>query len=220
MKKLIIVRAGLTAWQEQDRIQGTIPLPLCEAGKNALNDIAVSLQQEKPDCLYSSGNESSAATADYLSQRCGLPGSHVISGFKEMNFGIWQGLRISDVKTRYKSAYKQWSKDPVSVCPPQGEILADVFDRVERSLKTLENESKDKTVILVAANIVSAVARCLLTETPLDNFWSIANCESSMQMFDFGMDRSKGKPENYPMDNIIAVSEPSQSITPQRKVSI
>ena len=74
MNKLILIRAGNTPWQEgqptadESRLQGTVSLPLTEQGKESLQKIAEILQREKIDAIYSSGNESSGPTAEYLAQ--------------------------------------------------------------------------------------------------------------------------------------------------------
>ena len=54
MKKLILIRAADTAWQEgrpsadESRIQGVVPLPLSEQGKDSLREMAVVIRGEKP----------------------------------------------------------------------------------------------------------------------------------------------------------------------------
>lgn len=182
MNKLIVVRAGTTAWQEQDRIQGTVPLPLCEAGIENLNAVTEILQKEPLELLYCSGNESSGTTAEYLTRQCRFK-IKKITAFKEMDFGLWQGLRIKDIRTRYATAYRQWSKEPTSICPPQGETLQQVYDRIQPALQKLIDRQNDKTVVLVAARIAAAVIDCILTETPLEKLWDSANESYTMRTY-------------------------------------
>ena len=182
MNKLIVVRAGTTAWQEQDRIQGTVPLPLCDAGKDILDLAAALLKQEQATTLYCSGNESSGTSAEYLCQQCGFKLKKIVE-FKEMEFGLWQGLRIKDIQNRYSSVYKQWRKDPFSIYPPQGETLQAVRNRVEPALQKLLDKNSGKTIIVVAARITAAVMDCIMTDTPLERLWEQADNNTTMQQY-------------------------------------
>ena len=182
MKKLIVVRAGTTSWQEQDRIQGTVPLPLCEAGEETLDEVIALLNQEQASLLYCSGNESSGTTAEYLCKHGKLKTKKVVE-FKEMNFGLWQGLRIKDIQQRFGSVYKQWRKDPFSICPPQGETLQDVQDRIEPALQKVLEKNSGKTVVIVAARMAAAVIDCIMTDTPLSLFWENADQNATLQQY-------------------------------------
>jgi len=182
MNKLIVVRAGTTTWQQQDRIQGTIPLPLCEAGKETLDGVAALLKQEQATLLHCSGNESSGTTAEYLCQHCELKPKKIVD-LKEMNFGLWQGLHIKDIQMRFGSVYKQWRKDPLSICPPQGETLQDVQDRIEPALQKVLDKNSGKTVIIVAARMAAAVIDCIMTDTPLSLLWDNAGKKATLQQY-------------------------------------
>jgi len=183
MKKLIVVRAGNTPWQEQDRIQGTVPLPLTEASRKDLTNIAEDLSKEECDCLYCSGNESSGLTAEFLSGLCRWK-IKKIPQLREMDYGLWQGLRIEDIKNRYCSAYKQWRKDPANVCPPDGEPLQQVHQRVEDGLKRIVKKNRSDTVVIVAARIVSAVIECILKDIPLNQLWSVTDEDCPIRVYD------------------------------------
>ena len=142
MKKLILIISGSTAWAEADnaeiervedddsqenhndctkaessdaasgrRLQGTLPLPLSEQGKESLISVANILKQYDTQTIYSSGNESSGPTAEFLAELCDLK-TKKNTDLKELNCGLWQGLRYRDIEKRYSNAYKQWRNDP------------------------------------------------------------------------------------------------------------
>jgi len=188
MKKLIIVRAGSTDWQsdlptaDESRIQGTVPLPLSQEGKETLRNIAEVVQRENPDRLYSSGNESSGPTAEFLAHLCRLK-PKIIPSLHELDCGLWQGLRIAEIKKRYGRAYKQWCADPTSVRPAQGESLAEASLRIEQALREIQEKNHNKTVVVVAALIVAALIECILTGTPLNQLWHIAQNHKNIRIF-------------------------------------
>ncbi|KPK76959.1 MAG: hypothetical protein AMJ79_04865 [Phycisphaerae bacterium SM23_30] len=189
MNKLILIRAGNTPWQEgqptadESRLQGTVSLPLTEQGKESLQKIAEILQREKIDAIYSSGNESSGPTAEYLAQLCQIK-TKKVSGLRELDFGIWQGLRITEIKNRYGRAYRQWLCDPTSVRPPRGESVLEAYDRVRQSLYSLNKKNRDKTVVVVAAFIIVALIECLVAHKSLDQLWQIAEQHDDLRILD------------------------------------
>ena len=195
MNKLILVLAGSSAWEESlagpddRRLQGTLPLPLSQAGKNALRQIAAYLQQEKlipeieSECLYSSGNESSGSTADYLARLCRLK-TKKLPSLCELNCGLWQGLRIGEIKKRYGRAYRQWRNDPASVCPPEGEAIQEACNRIKGAMETISKKNHGGTVVIVAAQIAAALIECCLTGCDLEQLWRITAKQAPLRIFE------------------------------------
>ena len=200
MEKLILIRAGGTTWQEgqptadESRIQGTVPLPLTEQAKKSLQKIAAVLLKENVDCLYSSGNESSGSSAEFLAQLCQIK-TKKIPNLRELDFGLWQGLRIVEIKKRYGRAYKQWLTDPASIRPPQGESVPETYERVAQSLQNLYKKNRDKTVVIVAAFVVAALIECLITDKSLDQLWQIAEQHDNLHIFDLSARPGLNLPE-------------------------
>lgn len=163
-----------TCADQERRLQGTLPLPLSEQGKEALNQVAEILRQFDIQTIYSSGNESSGPTAEFLAAKCGYK-TKKNCDLKEMNCGLWQGLRFRDIEKRYNNAYKQWRTSPESICPPDGENLNDCIDRIENSLLTILKKNKCETTVLVVAEIAAAIIECLVTGKEPKTFWEIAD---------------------------------------------
>lgn len=184
MSKWIIVRAGSTAWQEENRLQGTIPLPLCAAGQAELERMGLILEGFAPQLLFSSGNESSGKSADFLAERLDLK-PRKIAQLREYDCGLWQGMLIADIESRFASAYRSWRQDPTSVSPCQGESLEQVSERVQEALVTIRKKTRSKTAVIVAAHLASAVIDCVLSESPLSQMWSFADEPCSMKLYQF-----------------------------------
>jgi broad specificity phosphatase PhoE len=188
MKKFIIIRSGLTAWDEeigspdQRRIQGTLPLPLSGAGNALLDGLAQQLMSEPTDCLYSSGNESAGPTAACLARLTGWK-TRKIDELTEVDCGAWQGLQIQEIKKRFARAWRQWRHDPQSACPPQGERLADALDRMNQALVRIEKKHRDDTVVVVAGRIACGLLECALTQCPINQVWEFVSQEQSMRTF-------------------------------------
>jgi len=197
MKKLILVRTGSTAWQEsspnsdadtkpsaqQQWLQGTVPLPLTDSGKRTLEEIAVTLQREGAEVLYSSGNESSGPAAQFLSELCPIKVKK-LPLLRELDCGLWQGLRIKEIRQRFGRAYKQWRSDPTSICPPQGESVESAAHRVQEAMGKLRKKNKDKIIIIVAAPIISALLECFLNQCAQDQLWHFADQPGQVRIYE------------------------------------
>ncbi len=196
MKQLILVRAGSTAWEEASvddaeekkspddrRLQGILPLPLSESGKVELRRIAELLKKTDATRVYSSGNESSGSTALFLTELCELKAKKT-PALRELDFGLWQGLRIKEVKQRYASAYKQWRSDPFSICPPEGETLGLAWLRIEEALIQINKRNRQKVVAIVAAPFAGAILECLVTQRPKEELWAIIDQGGEYAEFD------------------------------------
>ena len=200
MKKLILIRAGNTIWQagrptdDDSRIQGTVSLPLTDQGKQALQEIADVLKAENPDFIYSSGNESSGRTADYLAELCRIK-TKKVPDLRELDCGLWQGLRIAEIKKRYGRAYRQWRRDPACIRPPQGESIPEACQRVRQSLHDLYKKNRKKTIVIVASFIVAAIIECLITGKDLQQLWQSAEQSNTLQIFDLALTAVSFHPE-------------------------
>lgn len=198
MKKLILIRAGSTAWQESSpekfccgskpiddeaRLQGRVPLPLSETDKKALKENAVALHQENAEVIYNSGNESAGPTAEYLSELYSIK-TKEDPNLRELDCGLWQGLKIKDIKKRYGRAYRQWHSDPASISPPQGENLVAAGERICLALQKIAKKNKDKTVVIIAAPIAAALIECILNHGRLDKLWHFVENPKPLQAFD------------------------------------
>src|SRR5256886_11305062 len=54
-------------------------------------------------------------------------------GFRETDFGAWEGLTFAEVRERWPSEMTAWLADP-QVAPPGGESFAEVSERVTAAL--------------------------------------------------------------------------------------
>jgi broad specificity phosphatase PhoE len=184
MKKILIVRAGSPAWKEEDRLQGTLPLPISESGKEVLNRISSLLREEGVDCLYSSGNESSGPTSQYLSELCGFK-TKKHPGLRELDCGLWQGLRIHEIKKRFGSSYKQWRMDPTGFTTPQGEAMLAAYERVKEAVSHITKKSRSKPIAIVAGQIVSALIECYLTQGDPKYVWQLVDQGAPVKIIEF-----------------------------------
>jgi broad specificity phosphatase PhoE len=166
MAQIILIRPGCTEFDEQQRIQGNLDLPLSTGGRQQVERLLTDLAQVEIDVLYSSPCEPARSTAEALGSARGLAVKE-IEDLHNVNHGLWQGLKVEDIRRKHPKVFKQWQESPEAICPPGGETLAEAIARVRKSL---ERPLKKKgNLAIVAADplaaIICAVVRGLSLET-------------------------------------------------------
>ncbi|WP_086932323.1 histidine phosphatase family protein [Agarilytica rhodophyticola] len=79
---------------------------------------------------------------------------------REMFFGSWEGKLMEDVWREQYDSITAWMKNPEAADPPNGEPLAEVFERVEVCYQQLLAAHRGKKILLVTHG---GIVRALLT---------------------------------------------------------
>jgi probable phosphoglycerate mutase len=146
----------------QKRYAGRTDAPLTDTGVQQAAAVAKRLAQAGIGAIVSSPLQRTVRTAEEVSAVTGVP---VVTndGFRETDFGAWEGLTFAEVRERWPSEMTAWLADP-SVAPPGGESFAQVSERVTAALHRVLAERADRTVLIVShvTPIKTLVAAALL----------------------------------------------------------
>lgn len=134
MTEIVLIRPGCTDFDEQKRIQGELDLPLNSRGQEQVQQLVEQLHDIPLEAIYTSNSDPSKSTAEAIGEALAIPVKNKES-LSNLNQGLWQGLLVEDVKRKYPKAYKQWLEIPESICPPEGETISEVWERVEKALQ-------------------------------------------------------------------------------------
>lgn len=147
--RLILARHGQTDWNTQRRYQGQTDIPLNETGRQQATALARCLANTKLDAIYASNLQRATSTAQAIAQPHGQP---VLPEprLREMSFGRWGGLTLSEIQERDPERLAAWLADPMHVAPPEGETLAEVTARVQSALDDTLNAYREGAVLWVA----------------------------------------------------------------------
>lgn len=162
MYTAIVIRPGETDFDREERIQGSLDLPLNSNGWRQVSEIIERLKDEKPDVIFTSPSEPSRSTAEMLSDALGVPLKE-LDGLANMDQGLWQGMLLADLRRKHPRVYRQWHDSPDSVCPPAGETYAAASERVEKALR--RPMKKGGTFAVVASEPVASLVSCIVQGT-------------------------------------------------------
>jgi probable phosphoglycerate mutase len=158
----LLLRHGQTPMSVQKRYAGRTDAPLTDTGVQQAAAAAKRLAQAGIGAIVSSPLQRTVRTAEEVSAVTGVP---VVTddGFRETDFGAWEGLTFAEVRERWPSEMTAWLADP-SVAPPGGESFAQVSERVTAAMHGVLAERADRTVLIVShvTPIKTLVAAALL----------------------------------------------------------
>ena len=161
----LLLRHGQTPMSVQKRYAGLSPktdAPLTDTGVRQAVAAAKRLASAGIDAIVASPLQRTVRTAEQVAAVTGVP---VLTdeGFRETNFGAWEGLTFAEVRERWPSELTTWLADP-SVAPPGGESFDQVSERVTAALHRILAERAHQTVLIVShvTPIKTLVAAALL----------------------------------------------------------
>lgn len=149
----------------QRRIQGCLDLPLSDEGRNQAERAARELADERIDHVYAAPCSSSQETADLLARNRRIRIT-ALETLRNLDYGLWHGKLIDDVKRQQPRVFRLWQESPQAVCPPEGETWTHARERVSRALHRVRRRHRDGVVALVVSEPVAAVIRSLVGQDP------------------------------------------------------
>lgn len=146
----------------QKRYAGTSDVPLTDTGVSQAAAAAKRLASAGLAAIVSSPLQRAVRTAKEVAAVTGVP---VVTdeGFRETDFGAWEGLTFAEVRQQWPAEMAAWLADP-AVPPPGGESLAEAGGRVTEALHRVLAGRERQTILIVShvTPIKTLVAAALL----------------------------------------------------------
>ncbi len=154
---LLLVRHGETVWNQENRWQGQVDVPLSETGREQARRLARRLRAEgRPvRAIYASDLVRALHTAEILGEALGVP--PIPDGaWREMNIGTWSGLTTAEVIARYAG---EWERLRAGEDLPRGggETFAQFQGRILQAVRKLvERHAGEQVAIVTHGGVVRA----------------------------------------------------------------
>ena len=144
----LLLRHGQTPMSVQKRYAGRSDVPLTDLGVQQAVAAAKRLASAGLDVIVTSPLRRAVQTAEEVAAATGVP---VVTeaGFRETDFGAWEGQTFSEVRERWPAELTSWLADP-AVAPPGGESFAEVSERVTDALHRVLSARERQTVLIVS----------------------------------------------------------------------
>lgn len=166
--KLYLFRHGETDWNKQGLIQGQTDIALNSEGIRQAQELAEYFfsQGIKVNKVYTSPHKRAKDTAVIVAQRLGVE-SIEKDGFREMGFGLWEGMTWPQVRADYVQDYQKWYENRRYQAPPQGESYQELLVRVVKALREVIADNKED-VAVIAHSAVIMTLQSWLHDTAFD----------------------------------------------------
>lgn len=164
--RLILIRHGVTRWNEAKRYCGRRDIPLSRAGRAAVRRLRQELESLRCDRVYSSDRKRAFETARILFNDTKITR---VKGLREMDFGMMEGLTHAQIMKRYPGTYEKWLRDPFKNTMPGAEVLSSFEKRVRVALRRIVRANRGKTVAVVCHGGVIGIFVTTLLKTK--DFW-------------------------------------------------
>ena len=167
---LIVIRAGATDYDLQERIRGTLDMPLSMEGVAAATRAGERLAADPPTAIYASADETAEETARIIGSACGIKPKHLLN-LGNVDMGLWQGRLVEEIRDTQPRLNRQWQDNPWSVAPPEGELLEDACERVEAAIEKIFKRHPGGTVAMVVPRPLDAIVTWLVSGRSMGDLW-------------------------------------------------
>jgi len=159
---LYLVRHGETDWNREQRLQGTLDVPLNSAGMAQARQLADYFVRIPVACIVSSPLARASATAAILAEACACP--HTTDArLREIDHGTWSGRTLPALGQCFPSLVKDEQLLPEAFDVSRGEPLLAVYRRASEALADLLDAYGGQSVVVVGHGVTLAAMWCVAT---------------------------------------------------------
>lgn len=140
-------------------------MPLAPEGEYQVQQLVVALRSKPLAAIFHAPGQATAGTAMALASAARTK-SKALPALANIDFGLWHGRCAEELQQTQPRIFRKLAESPDSVCPPQGEPVGAMRDRVRSALAALAGRYPDRTVAVVVAGPVAAMIRGLYLGAP------------------------------------------------------
>ena len=147
--EILLVRHGETEWNATGRFQGSKDIALSQEGLLQAKFLKERLHNNF-DLIYTSPLIRAKQTAELICEN--TPFVPIIENeLREISFGAWEGLTLSQISTQYVSEFNSWKTDEINGYLVGGDLsIKNASIRVRDAILRITKECRGKKVIIVA----------------------------------------------------------------------
>jgi probable phosphoglycerate mutase len=157
--RLYLVRHGETDWNRDQRLQGTIDVPLNRAGVAQARRLAGYCSRIRVACIVSSPLARASTTAAILAEACACPLA-LDARLREVDHGAWNGRTLRDIARCFPSLVRNERLLPEAFTISRGEPLSAVSRRASGALADLLDAHDGQSVVVVGHGVTLAAIWC------------------------------------------------------------
>jgi len=168
MTELFLVRHGETVGQSSIRLYGSTDIALAPEGEAQLAATGRRLAGRRFDAVFTSPLCRARRSAEVMLASLGHPTIAIeeVAGFREIDFGVWEGWTWDEVRERDPEHHARWASEGASFRFPGGEVRAEFFERVQLatgpSIEARFAAGARSILVVVHKGVIKAIAARML----------------------------------------------------------
>ena len=182
---VILVRHGQTDYNLEGRWQGFLDIPLNDTGIRQAELLAESLKDVPIDVFISSPLKRAYVTTEKCAQLHGKDIAYTDDRLKEINFGVWAGMKKTDVAKKYAELNKLWEERPWLVKIPQGESIRELGNRYLEALEDAARKYPGKTIFTGAHSLGNMALICKALDISLVHFGQLGQDNTCVNVLEY-----------------------------------
>jgi probable phosphoglycerate mutase len=168
---IYVVRHGETLWNKEEVFRGRKDIPLNETGEKQAEKVGIYFSHRPIGRIVSSPLARARQTAGPISFATGVA-VETMEEFTDINFGIWEGLRLREVEERYPADFTLWKTSPEKLRIETGETLAMVRERIAGGLEEAVY-GQEGPIVVVTHRVICKLLVLHALNMGNEHFWGI-----------------------------------------------
>ena len=186
--RVYLIRHGQVEGYENFPVYGHTDVKLTEVGILQMKQMADRLRLTEPSAIYSSDLERSATGSRLIARHHDVP-VYFLTELREMKFGDWEGLTLTDIRTRFPEELQKRQDDLLNYRPPgNAESIVDLTTRIEAVFERIRAEQKGHDIVIIAHGAVNRVILCRALGLDLVRMFSIHQAYGCLNIIDYFSD--------------------------------
>lgn len=180
---LYLLQAGGAAWTPSKRLQSAAGEPLTDEQVADASGVCEGLAPLGIRAIYASSNEPVAQVAAIVGRSLRLR-PVLTDDLQEVDFGLWQGLLVAEIKKRYAKLYRQWRGGNTSASPPGGETYEQALQRGWAAVCRVAKKHRGQDVLIITQPLMAALLRCRLVGRGVQAVWHLVDWSTQCTGYD------------------------------------
>lgn len=182
--RLVLVRHGEPEASSRGRCYGRLDVGLSPEGRGQARHAAAALAGMSVAAVYASTRTRALESARLVCEGRGLE-PIALEALREIDFGVFEGMRYDEAAERYPEVYRAWMERPTEVCFPGGESFPEMRRRVLAAVAEIRTRHEGETVVVVSHGGTNRVVLADALGLPDERIFRFAQSYACVNVIDY-----------------------------------
>jgi len=188
INRLYLIRHGQINGYEKFPVYGHTDVDMTKTGNLQMEKMAERLSLTEIKAIYSSDLKRSNKGALQIARYHDVP-IYSLPELREMCFGDWEGLTLSEIRNRFPEEVQKRQEDLLHYnIPGEGESIKQFSERISNCLERILGEQKDNDFVIVAHGGVNRVILCNALGLDLVKIFNLQQDYGCLNIIDYFSD--------------------------------